>query len=89
MGLIRCPETSVNDYHSTLRNIPEERRSHQHRGASLKSRILEPDRLLHDRPLPVLSPNSILLPHLCHCARFENIISIFFRFFKIAEVETA
>jgi hypothetical protein len=24
MGPIRCPETSVNDYHSTLRNIPEE-----------------------------------------------------------------
>jgi hypothetical protein len=27
MGPIRCPETSVKDYHSTLRNIPEERRS--------------------------------------------------------------
>jgi hypothetical protein len=27
MGPIRCPETSVQDYHSTLRNIPEERRS--------------------------------------------------------------
>jgi hypothetical protein len=27
MGTIR-PETSVNDYQSTLRNIPEERRSH-------------------------------------------------------------
>jgi hypothetical protein len=26
MGTTRCPETSVNDYHSTLRNIPEERR---------------------------------------------------------------
>jgi hypothetical protein len=24
-------------YHSTLRNIPEERRSHHHRGGSLKS----------------------------------------------------
>jgi hypothetical protein len=23
-----CPETSVKDYHSTLRNTPEERRSH-------------------------------------------------------------
>jgi hypothetical protein len=31
MGPIRCPETSVKDYHSTLRNTPEERRSHQHR----------------------------------------------------------
>jgi hypothetical protein len=28
MGLIRCPETSVKNYHTTPRNIPEERRSH-------------------------------------------------------------
>jgi hypothetical protein len=34
---IRFPETSVNDYHLTLRNIPEERRSHQHRVGSPKS----------------------------------------------------
>jgi hypothetical protein len=27
MGLIACPETSVQNYDSTLRNIPEERRS--------------------------------------------------------------
>jgi hypothetical protein len=40
MGTIRCPETSVKYYHSTLRNIPEERRSHQHGGGSLKSRII-------------------------------------------------
>ena len=38
MGPIRCTETSVKDYHSTLHNIPEERRSHQHRSGSLKSR---------------------------------------------------
>jgi hypothetical protein len=38
MGPIRCPETSVNNYHTTPRNIPEERRSHQHRGGSLKSK---------------------------------------------------
>jgi hypothetical protein len=29
MGPIRCPETSVKDYHSTLRYTPEERRSHR------------------------------------------------------------
>jgi len=34
------PETSVNNYHSTPRNIPKESRSHVHRGGSLKSRIL-------------------------------------------------
>jgi hypothetical protein len=27
MGPIRCPETSVNNYHTTPRNIPEERKS--------------------------------------------------------------
>jgi hypothetical protein len=31
MGPIRSPKTSVKNYHSTLRNIPEERRSHLHR----------------------------------------------------------
>jgi hypothetical protein len=38
MGPIRRPETSVKDYHSTLRYTPEERRSHQHRGGNLKSK---------------------------------------------------
>jgi hypothetical protein len=33
------PETSVNNYHTTPRNVPEERRSHQYRGGSLKSRL--------------------------------------------------
>jgi len=28
MGQVACPETSVNNYLSTLRNVPEERRSH-------------------------------------------------------------
>jgi hypothetical protein len=35
---IGCSETSLTDYESTLRNIPEERRSHLHRSGSLKSR---------------------------------------------------
>ena len=38
MGPIGCPETSVQNYHPTLRNTPEERRSHLHDGGSLKSR---------------------------------------------------
>jgi len=33
-----CPETLVTYYQSTLRNIPEERRPHLHRGGSMKSR---------------------------------------------------
>jgi hypothetical protein len=36
MGPIRCPETSVNDYHTTPCNYPEDHRFHQHRGGSLK-----------------------------------------------------
>jgi hypothetical protein len=32
MGPIRCPETSGKYYHLKLRNVPEERRSHQNRG---------------------------------------------------------
>jgi hypothetical protein len=40
MGPVRCPEMSVNNYHSTPRNIPEENRSDQHRCGSLKSRML-------------------------------------------------
>ena len=37
---IRCTETSVNSYHTAPRNNPEERRSHQHRGGSIKSRLI-------------------------------------------------
>ena len=37
MGPIGCPEPSVQNYHSTLRNIPEERRSLLHDGGSLIS----------------------------------------------------
>jgi hypothetical protein len=34
------PETSVYHYHSPLSNIPEEHRSHLHRGGSLQSSII-------------------------------------------------
>jgi hypothetical protein len=30
MGPIGCPETPLQYYHTTLRNIPKERRSHQY-----------------------------------------------------------
>jgi hypothetical protein len=40
MGPIRCPETSGKDYPSAQRYNPEECRSHQHRGGSLKSGII-------------------------------------------------
>ena len=37
MGLIRCPETSVRNYHSSLCNNPQERSSHLVLGGSQKS----------------------------------------------------
>ena len=40
MGSICCPEMSVTNYQSTLRNIPEDRRLRIHRGESLRSRKL-------------------------------------------------
>jgi len=39
MGPKGRPETSVPNYHSTLRKITDERRSHLHRGGSLKSHM--------------------------------------------------
>jgi hypothetical protein len=39
MGPICCPETSVQNGHSTLHNTPEEHGSYQHCGGSLKSCI--------------------------------------------------
>jgi hypothetical protein len=38
MGLVGCPETSVRNYHFSLRSSPEERRLNLLRGGSLKSR---------------------------------------------------
>jgi hypothetical protein len=38
-GPIHCPEMLVNNYHMTPGNIPEEHRSHQHHGGSLKLRL--------------------------------------------------
>jgi hypothetical protein len=40
MGSIVCTETSVRNYHYSLRNTPEEHRPHPFRGGSLKSRIV-------------------------------------------------
>ena len=42
MAPIRCPETSVTNYQSTLHNIPEEWRSYLQSGGSLKSLTARP-----------------------------------------------
>jgi len=39
MGPISCPETSVTNYQSTLRKMPEEGRLHLYGGENLKSRV--------------------------------------------------
>ena len=40
MEPIVSPETSVRNYHSTLRKMPEDNSFHSHRGESLKPRML-------------------------------------------------
>jgi hypothetical protein len=37
-GPIGCPETTITNYQYTLRNVPEEQRSHLQRRGSLESR---------------------------------------------------
>jgi hypothetical protein len=41
MGPIDCPETSVRNYHHSLRNDPEERSSRLLRGGRLKSHVTD------------------------------------------------
>jgi hypothetical protein len=60
MGPIRCPETSVNNYHTTPCNILEERRSHKHRGGSQKSK---PEVDVPKYTLAYLAVN--LISHIC------------------------
>jgi hypothetical protein len=52
---------SVNNYHITPRNIPEERRSHQHRGGSLKSRGERDHQLRHHQPYTTTTINFIII----------------------------
>jgi hypothetical protein len=42
MRPMQCSETSITNYQSTLRKIPEERRSHLHCGGNMKSNICFP-----------------------------------------------
>jgi hypothetical protein len=41
MGPMGCPETSLRKYYYTLRNNPQEHRSHLQCGGSLKSRAVK------------------------------------------------
>jgi hypothetical protein len=62
MGSICCPEISITNYHSTLRETPEERRSHLHRGGNLKTAKYYPpekDFLEQAYGLPYASSNFV------------------------------
>ena len=63
MGPIGCPETSVGNYHHSLRNNPEVLSSHLLRGRSLKSRVQTPHSL--EVSIPVLCGQ-------CECAVFSE-----------------
>jgi len=78
MGLIGCPETSVRNYHYTLRNIQEERRSNFHRGESLKSRIkiLDEDSCLLKEPYQT-GGSRILICFVCWQVKYSDAGSIY------------
>jgi len=42
MGLLGCTKKSETNYHSTLRKIPRQRRSHLHNGRSLNTCMVKP-----------------------------------------------
>jgi hypothetical protein len=70
-GQICCPETSVQSYHSTPRNIQEEGRSHLQGGGRMKSRIkVKNTQILcymsHPLFLPRSSPPPIMMPGRLH-----------------------
>jgi hypothetical protein len=79
MGPINYLETSVRNYHYSLRNSQEERSSHLLRGGNLKSRILT--KLSHKPQINTVVPrkvcedtnfhtNVFVMCVICHCASF-------------------
>ena len=73
MGPIGCPERSVRNYHYSVCNNPEERRSHILRPGSLKSRIILLKCLIVKE-----QKVSIVLPGIrpCSLARLQAISSV-------------
>jgi hypothetical protein len=62
---IGCTETSVQNYQSTLRNIPEKRSFHVHRAGSLKSRKVLFTFKVNKRSLRLI--NYIIPTNALHC----------------------
>ena len=91
MRPIRCPETSVKDHHSALRNISEERRSHLHRGGCLKShhlcvnksRLLMPSTLMYFTKHLATDPHSLLISYSGLSKKVARIPSLFSERFRV------
>jgi len=58
MGPTGCRETSVKNYHYTLRLPPEERRSHIHGGGSLEAPIFSLDFIVEPKALLINAPQA-------------------------------
>jgi hypothetical protein len=81
---IHCPETSINNYHTTPRNTPEDRRFRQHRGGSLKSRLFTYSSLsirmfyIHSSDFFRRFPTSLPLPLHSDFVRYGNLFLYYF-----------
>jgi hypothetical protein len=62
---IGCSETSVKNYHYTLRKIPEERRSHPLRGENPKSREISLIKDIVDREIAVPDTRKVTVIEMC------------------------
>jgi len=60
MGEKGCPGTSVGKYRYSLRNNPEERRSHLLRGGSLKSRAMSHENKINPTKMVECDSNAYL-----------------------------
>ena len=72
MGPIGCPQTSVRKCHSTLSKIPKERRSHSHRGGSLKVSCPSLSRKKCSKYQTELKPYTVILCWQAFQARFRK-----------------
>ena len=72
MGPIGCPETSIRNYHYSLRNNPEERSYQLLRGGSLKSRE-EEEYFVHSRIRTPDRPTRNLVTTPTELPRLHNI----------------
>jgi hypothetical protein len=77
MGPILCPETSIQNYHLTPCNTPEECRSHLHRCGSLKSGVVFISNTVH----PCILKNEYFLSYeecaFCPCPSFLSSSFVF------------